>query len=180
MNYAKNPPNLWRYLLVMIFFACGLMSKSMLVTLPFVLLLLDYWPLGRFGELKAKGNGVVAILRSRVVLEKLLLLALTAGSCVVAVVMQGNAVQSLEEYPFGLRVANAVVSVAVCIRLDVILSCGALAVFYPYPAHGLPGIEVNLSRRWCWQALVRWHGIGGGRSRICSPAGCGIWECWSR
>jgi protein O-mannosyl-transferase len=141
--YVKNPPQVWRYLLVLVFFACGLMSKSMLVTLPFVLLLLDYWPLGRFDESPAKEKGVAAVLRSRVVLEKLPLLALMVGSCVVAVVMQGHAIKSFDEYPFGLRLANAVVSVAIYIR-QMFFPAG-LAVFYPYPAHGLSGIEVGFA-----------------------------------
>jgi tetratricopeptide (TPR) repeat protein len=138
--YVKSPPKVWRYLLVMIFFACGLMSKSMLMTLPFVLLLLDYWPLGRFDELRGKGKGA-AVLKNRMVLEKMPLLALMAGACVMAVVMQGRAIKSFDEYPFGLRLANAVVSVAVYIRQ---MFCPAgLAVFYPYPSHGLPGLEVG-------------------------------------
>jgi hypothetical protein len=94
--YAKSPPKLWRYLLVVVSFACGLMSKSMLVTLPFVLLLLDYWPLGRFEEVRAKEKGLMAVLRTRAVLEKLPLMALMAGACVMAVVMQGRAIKSFE------------------------------------------------------------------------------------
>jgi tetratricopeptide (TPR) repeat protein len=141
--YAKNPPKIWRYLLVMVFFACGLMSKSMLVTLPFVLLLLDYWPLGRFDELQGTDKDALAVLRSRVVLEKLPLLALMVGSCVVAVVMQGRAIKSFDEYPFGLRLANAVVSVAIYIWQ--MFFPARLAVFYPYPAHGLPGMEVGIA-----------------------------------
>ena len=141
--YAKSPPKLWRYLLVVVSFACGLMSKSMLVTLPFVLLLLDYWPLGRFEEVRAKEKGLMAVLRTRAVLEKLPLMALMAGACVMAVVMQGRAIKSFEEYPFGLRLANAVVSAAIYIR-QMFFPAG-LAVFYPYPAHGLPGVEVGMA-----------------------------------
>ena len=160
--YAKGPPKVWRYLLVMIFFACGLMSKSMLVTLPFVLLLLDYWPLGRFDDLPAKEKRA-AVLRSRAVLEKLPLLALMIGSCVMAVVMQGRAIKSFEEYPFGLRLANAVVSVVVYIR-QMFFPAG-LAVFYPYPSHGLPGMEVGAAAlvlaaitlaAWHWRRTQPW------------------------
>ncbi len=140
-HYANGPPRLSRYLMVALCFAFGLMSKSMLMTLPFVLLLLDYWPLGRFADLTATGRGAADILRSRVVLEKMPLLALSAGACVMAFVAQGRALQSLEDYPFGLRLVNAVVSVASYIR-QMFWPAG-LAVFYPYPIQGLPGIEVG-------------------------------------
>ena len=49
-EYVRHPASLGRYLAVVVFFALGLMAKSMLVTLPPLLLLLDYWPLGRFGR----------------------------------------------------------------------------------------------------------------------------------
>jgi tetratricopeptide (TPR) repeat protein len=161
--YAQGPPKLWRYLLLLVFYACGLMSKSMLITLPFVLLLLDYWPLGRFPDLGAKGRGIATVLRSRVVLEKLPLLALTAGSCVVAMIMQGRAIKSFDEYPFGLRLANAMVSVANYIR-QMFWPAG-LAVFYPYPAQGLPAVEVGVAAlllagisiaAWRWRRTQPW------------------------
>ncbi len=147
--YAKNP-RLPRYLLVILFFACGLMSKSMLVTLPFVLLLLDYWPLGRISDLRfsiyeaaAPDSPKKLSAITRAVIEKLPLLAMCAGAVVMTVVAQGGAVKSLEEYPFSLRLENAIVSVA-----DYIWQMfwpSGLAVFYPYPEHGLPMVEVCIA-----------------------------------
>ena len=73
VRYARRPWSLARYGLVVLLFAMGLMCKPMLVTLPLVLLLLDYWPLQRVEPRKLSG----------LVLEKLPLLALSAAACVV-------------------------------------------------------------------------------------------------
>ena len=90
-----------RYGLVVVFFALGLMSKPMLVTLPFVLLLLDVWPLRRK-------------LGLNLVLEKLPLFALAGASSVVTVLVQrqGGAVVRLDLIPLSTRVANALVAYA--------------------------------------------------------------------
>lgn len=142
-RYAVGRPKLSRYLLVVLCFTCGLMSKSMLVTTPFVLLLLDYWPLQRFPGKTDADKPAAAIFRNRVILEKLPLMALSAVACAMAVVAQGAAVKSLEDYPPGLRAANAVVSVVTYISQ---MFCPAgLAVFYPYPENGLPGMEVGVA-----------------------------------
>jgi protein O-mannosyl-transferase len=139
-RYAQGPPKLPRYLMVVLWFVLGLMSKAMLVTLPFVLLLLDYWPLGRFSELQQEGSGGLALLRSRVVLEKIPLLVLAAASSVLAVLIQGDAVQSLVAYPLQMRLANAVVSVATYIR-QMFWPTG-LAVMYPFSTYYLGAGEV--------------------------------------
>jgi protein O-mannosyl-transferase len=152
VHYAQNPPRLSRYLLVMLCLALGLMSKAMLVTLPLVLLLLDYWPLRRIGasgfticEMNADGSGRALDLRSRNVLEKIPLLLLSLGSAIVAYSAQANVgtMQSLEASPLSLRMANASVSAATYLR-QMFCPTG-LAVLYPYPFHGLPGWEVLLS-----------------------------------
>jgi tetratricopeptide (TPR) repeat protein len=105
-----------RYLLLLLAFALGLMAKPMLVTLPFVLLLLDYWPLGRF---QFEGTGAEAaadrhisanrISPSRLVLEKVPLFLLAAASSVVAIHAQqaARAVAPMEVLPVAARVANA-------------------------------------------------------------------------
>ena len=87
VGYVRRPFSLARYLTVVLLFALGLMAKPMLVTLPFVLLLLDYWPLGRIGLPVRQG-----IRPWRLVVEKLPLLALTAASCVATPLAQGEAV----------------------------------------------------------------------------------------
>src|SRR5437763_15203159 len=78
LRYTRGP-SIGRYLILALIVALGLMSKPMLVTLPFVLLLLDYWPLGRFQGIGAGGGGRL----SQLVAEKLPLIALSAVSSIV-------------------------------------------------------------------------------------------------
>jgi protein O-mannosyl-transferase len=101
-HYARAP-SIWRYLTVAFVFGLGLMSKPMLVTLPFVLLLLDYWPLGRIR------NGRSAARRQllRLVFEKILLMELSAVSSVVTFLAQRVAVGSVvEQSPILSRISN--------------------------------------------------------------------------
>jgi protein O-mannosyl-transferase len=117
-RYAEQP-GVGRYLLVLVAFCLGLLAKPMIVTLPFVLLLLDFWPLGRAN-------------RCAVLWEKAPFLLLAAGSAAVTFLAQrqGRAVRSLAVMPFGLRIENAVVAYA---RYIVKMFWPAnLAVFYPY------------------------------------------------
>ncbi len=135
-GYARRPFSLGRYLTVVLLFALGLMAKPMLVTLPFVLLLLDYWPLRRIGL-------PLAGISRRVVVEKLPLLALTAASCVATVIAQSTGVIAIDVIPLPSRIANAVVSYMAYIG-DLIYPVG-LAVLYPYPESGLPIWKVAAS-----------------------------------
>jgi Flp pilus assembly protein TadD len=173
---ALDPrPSTLDYGLVMLCFALGLMSKAMLVTLPFVLLLLDYWPLKRFtGPVFAGGGaGPVYGLKNssfplRLTVEKIPLLALSLASSVAAIIAQGQAVQPLEKFPLSLRIGNALVS-CVSYGWQMFYPAG-LAVFHPYPASGLPSWEVILAflivlaisvgvfhwRRPCPYLLVGW------------------------
>src|SRR5437588_1983755 len=88
------------YLTMSILFACGLMSKPMLITTPFILLLLDYWPLNRF-------SGATL---SKLAIEKIPLFALSAGSCVATLWAQNFALGSTEFLPLQWRITNAVFS----------------------------------------------------------------------
>ena len=124
-------PRIARYLLVIFVFACGLMSKPMLVTLPFVLLLLDYWPLGRI-----KGR-----LWKRV-LEKIPLIALSVVSSTITFLVQKGAVGHTEELPIFERITNAIVSYVLYIWQ--MLWPLNLAVFYPHPENRLPLWEIVL------------------------------------
>jgi Flp pilus assembly protein TadD len=144
-RYANNPPKLARYLLVLLCFALGLMSKVMLVTLPFVLLLLDFWPLNRFAqpapaahETAPAGWWTRLSVPARLLLEKIPLLALSlaAGSVTVLTQNRVHAVISLAVFPFGWRLANALVSPVVYIR-QMFYPAG-LEVFYPFPSRGVP------------------------------------------
>ncbi|MHC4906208.1 MAG: tetratricopeptide repeat protein [Planctomycetota bacterium] len=117
------------YGLTMVVFALGLMAKPMLVTLPFVLLLLDYWPLKRFDlAWPADRFGKVRSL----VVEKIPFFALTGVSCIVTFIAQktGGAVRSIEFLSFGPRLSNAMVSYAAYIAKMVWPV--DLAVLYPF------------------------------------------------
>jgi tetratricopeptide (TPR) repeat protein len=127
------------YMLVFLFFGASLMSKPIFVTLPFVLLLLDYWPLDRF-RLSASCTGRTIhqprpLMRSGtgLVLEKLPFFLLSACSCIITLFAQksGGAVATLELFPFHVRIANAMVSYTVYIGKMFWPCC--LAVFYPHP-----------------------------------------------
>jgi len=134
-------PSARRYVIVCVVFALGLMSKSMLVTLPFVLLLMDYWPLKRLWP-EEKSNGITI---GRLLFEKMPLLLLSAASCVMTVIAQKNAgaVAKVSIVPFSQRVGNALVSYC-----DYILKTFwpvDLAVFYPHPIKLLAGWKVAVS-----------------------------------
>ncbi len=122
-RYAGSP-TLARYGRVVLFFVLGLMSKPMVVTLPLVLLLLDYWPLGRTGRVPLR----------RLVWEKVPLLALAAASSAVTFMAQqeGEAVATLQALPLADRLGNAVVAYAAYLAKTV--RPVDLAVFYPRPA----------------------------------------------
>jgi tetratricopeptide (TPR) repeat protein len=130
-SYAERP-SAKRYALVAATFALGLAAKPMLVTLPFVLLLLDWWPLGRAAGSAPQGR------RDEpwrwLVVEKLPLVVLASASSVVTVLAQqsGGALRGIEIYPLGLRIANALES-SVLYIVRMAWPAG-LAVFYPFPA----------------------------------------------
>jgi hypothetical protein len=134
VRYARHP-GILRYLPVPLLLALGLMAKPMLVTLPFVLLLFDYWPLRRLEPDPGRG------LAKRVgwlLLEKLPLLALAAASSVVTYLVQhaGGAVKDTIQYPWSERWANAVVALARYLGKTVWPT--DLIVFYPHPVGGWP------------------------------------------
>jgi hypothetical protein len=115
VHYARLPRSLVRYGLVLVLFALGLMCKPMLVTLPFILLLLDYWPLHRLAELRGRDRTVFQTLRP-LILEKLPLFALAAASCLATLFSQKVAFQPWAKISLGLRAANAPISSVTYIR----------------------------------------------------------------
>jgi len=131
VRYARRPWSPARYGLVVLLFALGLMCKPMLVTLPVVLLLMDYWPLQRVES------------AGKLVLEKLPFLALSAASCVVTLVAQIGAIHSAGSFSLPLRFANALVACKV--YLDQMVYPAGLAVFYPFPRNGAPAWDVALA-----------------------------------
>jgi protein O-mannosyl-transferase len=131
VRYARHPWSPLRYGLVVLLFAMGLMCKPMLVTLPLVLLLLDYWPLQR------------AEPTEKLVLEKLPLLALSAASCLLTLLVQKEAMSTTASISVPLRFANALTTCMV--YLGQMVWPSGLAVFYPFPHNGLPPGEVALA-----------------------------------
>ena len=130
-RYVRKPDSPGRYVLVAVAFVLALLSKPTVVTLPFVLLLLDYWPLHRF-EQPRKLSGLI--------LEKIPLLALAAGACAMTVLAAGKEITTGNIIPMPSRLGNALVSYAVYLRQMV--WPGGLAVFYPCPEKGLPAWEM--------------------------------------
>ncbi|MGH8024793.1 MAG: tetratricopeptide repeat protein, partial [Limisphaerales bacterium] len=123
---------LWFYFLALFLFACGLMSKPMLVTLPCVLFLLDFWPLRRFQ---------VSTL-PRLILEKIPFFLLTAAASAITFLVQRNgmAVVPLSVIPLDARIENAFVSYA---RYLGKMFCPVkLAAIYPYPGYWPAGVVI--------------------------------------
>jgi tetratricopeptide (TPR) repeat protein len=131
-------PSRKRYALVAVALALGLMAKPMLVTWPFVLLLLDYWPLRRYHW--HPGTGTAGFFRALVPLvrEKLPLFCLAAASVVITFIAQSNggAVRAFVQVPVSLRLSNAIVSYAKYLFLTVWPR--DLAVYYPFSRTGVP------------------------------------------
>ncbi|HEX4146272.1 MAG TPA: tetratricopeptide repeat protein [Pirellulales bacterium] len=167
--YAERP-SLARYLAVAGCFALGMTAKPMLVTAPFVLLLLDYWPLDRFrrrlgaGSLAASGRRAERLpVGWRLMLEKIPLMALAASGCAVVVLTRVSRADSyaVERLSLGTRVANAVVAYASYVGQSFYPAC--LAPFYPHPATNLPTtsvagalallVAVSAVAAYCWRRL---------------------------
>lgn len=129
--YARRAWLLGRYAVVVISLSCALMAKPVAVTIPFVLLLLDCWPLKRWDPLEVRS------IPWRVIIEKIPLLALSAGLCVITVFAQEKAVSPI---PLVARIDNAAVSYIIYLR-EMIYPTG-LVVFYPFPENGLPLWEI--------------------------------------
>jgi len=131
VRHARNPLSAARYALVILLFALGLMCKPMLVTLPLVLLLLDYWPLQRKEP------------AGRLVLEKWPLLALSAASCAATLLAQREAMPltGAVSVPSLLVTALLACKVYLC---QMVCPAG-LAVFYPFPHQGLPVREAAMA-----------------------------------
>ncbi len=138
--YARRPG--WRrYLLMAALFAASLMAKPMAVTFPFVLLLMDYWPLERT-PLNEGASGAPPATWFRLLLEKLPLLALAAASSWMTLKAQHAVVQGLEEFSFAGRIENAVVSYGLYLWKTVWPADLAL---YPHALGALPAWQWLLS-----------------------------------
>ena len=161
VGYARQPSRS-RYAVVALLFALGLLSKNMLVTLPFVLLLLDWWPLKRMQNAECRmqntecrmQNADGAERRDRsvpfwsLVREKIPLFLLSAGSC-VATALAPEKVAVSERLPFMERAGNALVSCIIYLR-QMVFPAG-LAIPYPFPEGGTPA----------WQACLAFAALAG-------------------
>src|SRR6266480_5426954 len=132
-----------RYLTTSILFACGLMSKPMLVTTPVVLLLLDYWPLNRGQRTEVSGHKPESVTWRKLIVEKLPLFGLSAASSIVAFALQVQSTESVGQLPFGWRLQNALVTYVTYIWQ--MLWPANLAIFYPHPDNRLAIWQVALA-----------------------------------
>jgi len=143
-DWYVRKPEVRRYLVVAALFALGLMAKPQVITFPLVLLLWDYWPLGRVGSTHEFSNKVAQRGFSSLVIEKLPLFALSAASAIITMKAQsaGGAVRSEIEYPFAVRFGNALLAYARYLGKAVWPS--HLAAMYPHPGESLQA----------WQAVA--------------------------
>ena len=141
LHYARKP-SIARYVTMSILFAAGLLSKPMLVSTPFILLLLDYWPLDRNQRSEIRGqrseDGGQRFKTEtwlKLVVEKLPLFALSIGVAILTSRGIAPAHSAADQLPFLTRIGNAFVSYLVYIWQ--IIWPENLGVFYPYPQNGL-------------------------------------------
>lgn len=162
-RYAEQP-SIYRYILVFIFFSLGLMSKPMVVTLPFALILLDYWPLGRIRLGQTLGFKGIAVKTTviRAIGEKIPMVAMALVISIVTWVFQqqAGALETLKNYPLPTRAANMLVSY-VC-YLGKAVWPHNLAALYPFP---------NTIPAWQWAgalfllAIISFFAIWSARNR---------------
>lgn len=147
VRYVEKP-SLGRYVWVPVVFALGLMAKPMLVTLPIILLLLDYWPLGRLQskqiitQQKPNSNDSTPVPLRQLIMEKVPLLLLSTAVGIVTVITQksSGAIKELGIFSMGVRTANAVFSYIAYLCKTIWPT--NLAPFYPHPENSLPTWEV--------------------------------------
>jgi len=143
-RYARQTFALRRYVAVTVFFALGLMAKPMLVTLPFVLLLLDYWPLARV----AWGGSAAAVVPTGnkkslawLLLEKIPLFALSSAECVLTLMSVHEVF--LQTSPLNWRLANVLLAYAA--YLGMMVCPVRLAAIYLYAGADLPMWQIVVS-----------------------------------
>ncbi len=142
LGYVRHGRPLSRYLLVALLLALGLMAKPMLVTVPALLLLLDFWPLARMGAARDTPGWTQSVERPgilQLILEKLPLIALSAGDCLMTLRTHVHA-GGWQTPAWSVRISNAATS---CITyIGQFFYPVDLAVFYPYPKAGFPAWNV--------------------------------------
>ena len=136
-GYAHNQKSAVRYFVALIFGAFALMSKPVAVTLPFVLLALDYWPLGRFPS-QAGRNGTATTLR--IIAEKVPFLVLSVASCLPTLLTERQGITMTTVVPVPLRIENTIISYVIYIWQFIYPA--QLSAFYRYHIEGFPFREV--------------------------------------
>jgi len=145
VRYARTTRTWKRFFPVIITLGLGLMAKPMLVTWPFVMLLLDYWPLKRLKWLPSEGIGRLVRAALPLAREKIPLFVLVGMSMVITYIAQsrGGAVREFTEAPVSLRLSNALVSTARYIYSTFLPT--RLGVYYPFPPEGIPAWQIVLA-----------------------------------
>jgi len=142
VRYVRRPWSAVRYGVVLVFLVLGLMSKPMLVTLPFVLLLLDYWPLNR-GAANSGPARNEALTARRLILEKLPMLVLAGASSLATLFAQKAALRPLADFSFPVKTGNAAISCVAYLRQ--MFWPSDLAAYYPFAAENVVPAKVLLS-----------------------------------
>lgn len=142
LRYTRSP-GIVRYLEVVALFACALMSKPMAITLPFLLLLFDFWPLQRFTFSSEAPGANVPI--KKILIEKIPLALMSVASAVVTVIAQkgGGAMTALTPVPLRFRLGNAVYSCLLYLGKGIWPA--RLAAFYPHPEQSLAWWKVGVA-----------------------------------
>lgn len=145
VRYAQTTQTWKRFFPVILTLGLGLMAKPMLVTWPFVMLLLDYWPLKRLKWLPSEGIGRLVRATLPLAREKLPLFVLVGMSMVITYIAQsrGGAVREFTEAPVSLRFSNAIVSTARYIYSTFLPA--RLGVYYPFHPEGIPVWQIVLA-----------------------------------
>ncbi len=137
LQYTRKQ-GIFRYLMTLLIFALGLMAKPMLVTLPFVFLLLDYWPLNRIKHFDWQ-------VIYRLVLEKIPFIVLSIASSVIAFLTQqsSSSISSFDALPLKFRIGNALISYMKYI--EKLFYPNRLAAFYPHPVENVSVLYAVIS-----------------------------------
>lgn len=152
---ANRPRGGWFYAAALVLFALGLMSKPMLVSVPIILLLIDYWPLKRWAANTAEASAPIPW--KRLILEKVPFILLSAVFCGITVIAQhdAGALKDVTRYPIGQRVVNATVSVERYLR-D-LLWPAQLNYFYPFEEFSALEVALAAGLILIITALVFWQ-----------------------
>jgi Flp pilus assembly protein TadD len=166
MRYVEHPRPA-KYALALLLFAAGLAAKPMLVTLPFILLLLDYWPLQRisFSQNRLGWDGRKL---GRLLLEKIPFLMVAVADCIITFLAQNHSgsVRTLEEVPLAMRLVN--IPIAYLAYLGKAFYPSQLCVFYDFPSHlpvlaGLVSFIILVAMTflvWHFKSACRWLLVG--------------------